>query len=150
MIAAPGFEFLEGGLGLFDSFEIERGTVAVAAAGLLLGFESARGTIGSDDGGEGAAGGDEEGFHGESEVADYVETRVGCVDCCSAEYKTNGSAGDTAFEGDIVVGFFFFFGEDFHCEDWLIGFFLIGRLFEELGGIVLIEAQLSIAGLLES
>jgi len=84
MFTAPGLGLLEVRLGGFGRCEVLRSAVLVIAAGFALCLETARRAVGGDDGAEGGGGGDEERLHGQGQVADYVETRVGCVDYCSA------------------------------------------------------------------
>ena len=75
---------MEGGFVFSRGVESDGRLVAVLPRGVAVPLVGARRSVGGYDGGECCAGGDEEGFHGESELAEGVESEIGAVDYGSA------------------------------------------------------------------
>ena len=72
--------------------------------------------VGGYDTGEGAGGGDEEGFEGQGEVVHEAVTARGETDASEADAEAQETPDAAAFEGRVVVLAFLFFGEDLHGE----------------------------------
>ncbi len=84
VLAAPILELGKGGLAGADRFEIRRGPVAVLACRVTGSLVASGRAVGLDDGSERGGGGDEEGLHGDGEVAKGGEAATGEEDGRSA------------------------------------------------------------------
>lgn len=88
--------------------------------------------VGRDDTEEGSRGGDQEGFHGEGEVADGGVAFGGGHHTCESADETDYAADGAALEDLSVMSVFFFLAEDLHGDGiWvlvrMIGMYVLSR-----------------------